>query len=289
MKAFLRMMSLQTSVSRRKTSRVPAAILVIAVLACAPAYAAPVEVRFSEGVGHGYLLVRSLGGAIIGQGELTQVVKAGGLVESRTIFRFKDGSVHDEEVTFSQQRVFGMLRYHLVQRGPSFPERIDVSIDRGTAEYKVRSPAGKEGREKVQTGHFELPSDVYNGMLFMVLKNLPKGAHGTVSVLAFTPAPQVITLQLLFMGEQTVHIADMTSKAMQYTLKPEIGVMRRFFAEATGRLPANFHYDCWILTDEVPSFVQFQGPLQLMGPVVRIELVSPRLPVTPKAKEVVAP
>jgi hypothetical protein len=280
-------MSLTTFLNQRRIYTALAAILVIAVLASSSAYAAPIEVRFSEGVTHGYLLVHSLAGKIIGQGELTQVVKEGGLVESRMIFRFKDGSVHDEEVTFSQQRVFSMLRYHLVQRGPSFPERLDVSMDRGTGEYKVRSSTGKDGREKVLTGHFDLPSDVYNGMLFMVLKNLQKGANGTVSVLVFTPTPQIIKLQLLSMGEQTVHIGDVSSKAMRYAFKPEIGVIRQFFGEASGTLPANFHYDCWILTDEVPSFLQFEGPLQLMGPILRIELVIPRL-AQPKGKEVAA-
>ena len=154
---------------------------------------------------------------------MTQVVKEGDLVESHLVFNFKDGSLHDEKVAFSQQRVFTMLRYHLVQRGPSFPDQIDVSIDRGTAEYKVRSPAGKDGKEKVLTGHFDLPNDVYNGMFVVVLKNLLKEAHATVNVLAFTPSPEAIPLQLRFVGEQTVHIADLSSRAMHYVFKPQIG------------------------------------------------------------------
>jgi hypothetical protein len=231
--------------------------------------------------------VRSLDGAVIGRGELMQRVQRGGLVKSHIVFRFKDGSLHDEEVTFSQQRVFVMLRYHLVQRGPSFPERIDVSIDRDTGEYRIRSLTGEEGREEVLTGHVDLPSDVYNGMLFMVLQNLQKGANQTVSLLAFMPTPQVITLRLLPMGEQIVHIADVPSKAMHYTFQPEIGAIRKFFGEASGKLPADFHYEGWILTGEMPSFVQFQGPLQLMGPILRIEPVTPRLLAKPKGKEVV--
>jgi hypothetical protein len=62
-------------------------------------------------------------------------------------------------------------------------------------------------------------------------------------------------------------------------------MIRKFFGRLSGKLPADFHYDCWILAEAVPSFVQFKGPLQLMGPVVRIELVSPRLPTTPQDKE----
>src|SRR5438309_10320297 len=262
-----------------------AILVLIAVLVYSPAHATPVAVRFLEGVAHGYFIVRSLAGETIGQGELTQVLKEENLVESQVVIHFKDGSLYDEKVAFSQQRVFTMLRYHLIQRGPSFPEQIDVLIDRGTAEYKVRSQAGKDGKEKVLTGHFDLPKDVYNGMFVVVLKNLLKEATATVNFLAFTPSPEIIPLQLLFIGEQSVRIADLSSKAKHYVFKPKIGKIRQFFGKLTGQLPADFHYDWWILTDEAPSFVAFEGPLQLMGSNVRIELVSPRLSAKPEDKK----
>ena len=259
-------------------------LVVIAVLGCSYANAAPVSVRFLEGVAHGYFIVRSLVGETIGQGELTQALKDENLVESHVVIRFKDGSLYDEKVAFSQQRVFTMIRYHLVQQGPSFPDQVDVSIDRGKAEYNVRSPARKDGKEKVLTGQFDLPNDVYNGMFVVVLKNLFKDANATVSFLAFTPEPQIIKLQLRFAGEQTVQIGDLSRMAKQYVFKPQIGMIRKFFGKLSGQLPADFHYDCWILTDEMPSFVQFLGPLQIMGPIVRIELISPRLSAKPGDK-----
>jgi hypothetical protein len=285
MKASPRMMfHLKPSVSHREACTCLAVIIVIAALVCSPADAAPVAVRFPEGVTHGFLLVRSLVGEIIGQGEMTQVVKPGDLVESQLVFRFKDGSLHDEKVAFSQQRVFTMISYRLVQRGPSFPDQIDVSIDRGTAEYTVRSKAGEDGKEEVLTGEFDLPKDAYNGMLIMVLKNLQRDTDETVSYLVFTPGPEAIKLELLLVGEHTVRIGDLSRQALQYVFRPDIGMIRKFFGKFLGKLPADFHYDCWILADEVPSFVQFEGPLQLMGPIVRIELVSPRLPTTPEDK-----
>jgi hypothetical protein len=264
-------------VGHRSAGACLAVILVLAALVSVPVNAAPVAVRFPEGMAHGFLLVRSLAGEIIGQGEMTQVVKEGDLVESQLIFNFKDGSLHDEKVTFSQQRVFTMLRYHLVQRGPSFPDQIEVSIDRSTAEYKVRSKTGEDGKEEVLTGAFTLPKDVYNGIFVTMLLNLPKGASETVNFLAFTPRPEVIKLELLLMGEHTVRVGDLSHKAVQYVFKPDIGMIRKLLGKATGQIPAQFHYDCWVLADEVPSFVQFEGPLQLMGPIMRIELVSPRL------------
>jgi hypothetical protein len=283
------MVGLKTSMGYRAASTAMAAILVvIGILVYSSADAAPVPVRFSEGVAHGYFLVRSLVGEAIGQGELTQVLREENLVESHVVIRFKDGSLYDEKVAFSQQRVFTMIRYHLIQRGPSFPDQIDVSIDRGTGEYKVRSQARKDGKEEVLTGHFDLPNDVYNGMFVVVLKNLLKEANATVNFLAFTPSPEAIKLKLRFVGEQPVHIGDLSSKAKQYVFKPQIGKIRQFFGKFFGKLPADFHYDCWILTDEVPSFVQFQGPLQIMGPSVRIELVSPRLSPQPEHKRIPA-
>jgi hypothetical protein len=73
-------------------------LVVIAALVYTLANAAPVAVRFPEGVTHGYRIVHSQAWETIGQGELTQIVKEGELVESRLVIRFKDGSLYDEKV-----------------------------------------------------------------------------------------------------------------------------------------------------------------------------------------------
>ena len=288
MNASLRTMlcRLNTVACHRQACACFAVMMVIAALVYSPAEAAPIAVRFSEGVTHGFLLVRSLAGEIIGQGEMTQVVKEGDLVESHLVFKFKDGSLYDEKVVFSQQRVFTLISYRLSQHGPSFPDQIDVSIDRASGEYTVRSTTGEEGKEEVLTGVFDLPKDVYNGMVITVLLNLPPGAGETVNFLAFTPAPEVLKLELLPVSEDTVRLGDLSRKALQYEFRPDIGMIRELLGKVTGKLPAQFHYNCWILADEVPSFVHFEGPLQLMGPIVRIELVSPVLLIKPEDKKI---
>ena len=48
------------------------------------------------------------------------------------------------------------------------------------------------------------------------------------------------------------------------------------FAKILGRMPEDSH--AWILSDEVPAFVGFEGSLTTPGPVWQIELVSPRKP-----------
>ena len=273
-------------VGHRAVGACAALMTVIAALLCTPAYAAPIAVKFPEGMTHGFLLVRSLAGEILGQGEMTQVLKEDDLIENQLVFRFKDGSLHDEKVAFSQQRVFTMISYRLLQRGPSFPEQFDISIDRRIAKYTVRSQEGEAGKKEVLTGQVDLPKDVYNGMLITMSKNLQKGANETVSVLAFTPAPQVIKVQLRAIDEQPVQIGEVSSKATQYVFTPQIGMMKEFFGKAIGKLPAEFHYTCWIMHDKIPSFVQFEGPLQLMGQIVRIELVSPRVSIKPEDEKI---
>ena len=238
---------------------------------------APVDVRFPEGLTHGFLLVRSSSGDIVAHGELTQTVKEGGVAESRLVFRFKDGSLHDEKVAFSQQRVFTLIRYQLTQRGPSFPEQMDVVIDRGTSTYEVRTRGREDGPETVVTGNIDVPKDAYNGMIVTTLLNLRKGANETVSILAFVPEPTAITLELAFIGEQAIRVGDQSRKAWRYAFQPDIGPVKKFLGKMFGKLPDDFHYDCYILADEVPSFVRFEGPLQLMGPILSIELISPQV------------
>lgn len=279
---------LQTVSEHWKTGAMLAVLLGHLALVPPAVEAAPVAVRFQEGKTHGFLLVRSRSGDIIGQGEVTQVAKERGLIESRLVFTFKDGSLHDEKVAYSQQGVFTLISYYLMQRGPFFPEQVEVSMDRGTGTYKARSQAGENEKEEVRTGTVALPKDVYNGMVITTLLNLPKGAGETVHILAFRPEPEVFSLQLQPKGERTVRIGDWSRRTLQYEFKPDIGILRKWLGRITGKLPDEFHYHCWILADGVPSFVRYEGPLQLMGPIVRIELVSPGLLSKPEDKKLTA-
>ena len=45
------------------------------------------------------------------------------------MFRFKDGSRHDETAVFSERQQFRLVRDHLIQKGRSFPRPIDMTID----------------------------------------------------------------------------------------------------------------------------------------------------------------
>jgi hypothetical protein len=240
-----------------------------------PLAAAPVPVRFVEGAVHGFLALRTLNGVLVAPGELLQLVR-GGEVESRMVFHFKDGSVLDETAVFTQQRVFTLQSYHLVQRGPVFTEDIEISLEHATGKYRVTTKARKDGREEVLDGSLELPPDVYNGLVLTVAKNLPKGASETVHYVAFTPTPRLIQLELVPAGEHKVLVGELAKTAIRYVFKPRLGIWLKLFTTLLGRMPPDSH--AWIVTDVVPTFVRFEGPLYTRGPIWRIEVTSPRWP-----------
>jgi hypothetical protein len=236
-----------------------------------PLEAAPIEVRLVEGTAHGLLLARSVSGEILGHGDFLQTAHRD-RVESRLVLRFKDGSLHDETSAFSQQRVFTLLTYRLVQRGPSFPETLEAALDRKTGSYKVHSTRG--GKEEASSGSIELPPDVYNGMAPMLLKNLAPDASETIHIVAFTPKPTLIQLEMVPAGSQRLLSGDLARQATRYALKPKLGAARRLFATLLGKAPVD--QECTILSEEVPAFVRCDGPLYLKGPVWRIEMTSAR-------------
>ena len=158
----------------------------------APGQAIPV--RFTEGTAHGFLDLHSASGTLLASGDLTQVAKDGG-INSRMTFHFPDGSVFEETVLFTQQREFALRSYHLVQRGPAFVDDLDASLLASGA-YQVTSTSHHDGRSKRYVGTLDLPADVSNGMVIMLLKNLQRRDTQTVHVVAFTPKPRVVELAL---------------------------------------------------------------------------------------------
>jgi uncharacterized membrane protein YeaQ/YmgE (transglycosylase-associated protein family) len=261
-----------TAMSFTRATTIGLLILMTMLLNPRPLSAAAVPVRFVEGATHGFLVLRTVDGVLIASGDLLQVGRGGG-VESRMVFHFKDGSLFDETVVFTQQHVFTMQSYHLVQRGPVFPEDTEISLER-TGKYRVKTKDHKDGREEVLDGTLELPPDVYNGMVLTVAKNLPKGASETVHLVAFTRTPRLIQLEMVPAGEHKVLVGELAKTAIHYVLKPQLGTWLKLFVTVLGRMPPDYH--AWIITDEVPAFARFEGPLYMTGPIWRIELTSPR-------------
>jgi len=244
------------------------AIACLLLLGPSLAGGAPVEVRFLEGITRGFLVLRSITGEVVAHGDLIQTAHPD-RVESQMVFRFKDGSLYDERVTFSQQHVFTLLSYRLVQKGPSFPEPMDVSFDR-KGHYQVKSV--EKGREEISNGTLDLPADVYNGMTVMILRNLPAGRAETVHYVAFTPTPRVIQLELAPVGEQRLRLGELETHATRFAVKAKLGSVQSIVAAVLGKKPSE--YECVIWTKDVPAFIRCDGPLRLKGPVYRFELIN---------------
>ncbi len=233
-----------------------------------------VTVRHPEGLVHGFLHLRSLEGDLLADGDLIQHAH-GDRVTTRMVFHFKDGSVHDETAVFSQRRSFHLLSYHLVQKGPSFPHPVDVSIDTSSRQFAVRY-TDKDGKENVRNETLDLPADLANGMVVTLLKNVPPGTQSTkLSMVVATPKPRIVKLAVHSEGDETFSTGLIKRKATHYVVKIEIGGVAGLVAPMVGKQPPDI--DMWILDGEAPAFITSEGPLFEGGPVWRIELIGPRL------------
>lgn len=244
----------------------------------APAHPAPV--RFVQGTMHGFLELRAEDGRIVASGDNTQVVH-GDRVTTQTLFTFKDGSVDDETTVFSQHRTFQLIAYHHIQKGPSFPHPIDLTIDVHSGQVTVRSTE-KDGKEEVNTDHVNLPPDLANGIVPLVLENLrPDTAETTVSMLVATPKPRIVKLILSKQAEESFSVGGFPRKAIHYEIKIELGGLAGVVAPLIGKEPPNIQI--WIIAGEAPVFLREQGPLYPDGPMMTIQLTSPVWPDSPKS------
>ncbi|HET9316394.1 MAG TPA: hypothetical protein VFQ51_12445 [Vicinamibacteria bacterium] len=247
--------------------------LCLCALAGPAAWAEPVKVRVAEGPLYSVLVLKSVAGAVLAHGEILQTLRRG-LVESRLTFRFRDSSLFDETVTFSQQGVFALTSYRLVQRGPSFPGAAEVTFERASGQYRARIQEAPDKAPEVLTGRLELPADVYNGMTSTLLKSLPAKEIAHAHLLAFTPKPRVLTLTLTPDREDAFAVGPVTRKAIRYHVKPELGGMLGVVAAVIGKEPPDLYY--WIASGPAPAFMKFEGPFYVNGPVWRIEPGGPR-------------
>jgi hypothetical protein len=250
-----------------------AAVLASAAMPAAQEREGTVAVRFVEGTLHGFLRLRNAAGDAIADGELLQVPRRRGL-DSRMVFRFRDSSFFEEKVLFTQRGVFRMESYSLVQRGPSFADDIEVSLER-SGKYQVKATDHEDGETKTWSGTMDLPEDTYNGMVIVVAKNLAAGDTQRVHLVAFTPKPRLISLEIAPSGTHPVKVGGHRENAVHYTLKPKLGAVIGLFAKVLGKKPPDSH--AWIVTEGAPGFVRFEGPLYT-GPVWRLELAAPSWP-----------
>lgn len=232
--------------------------------------AAPVQVRFKEGLTHGFLVLRDEAGKIIAAGQLEQTVR-GAVVTSSLRFSFTDGSVHEEKTVFSQNGTFKVLRYHLLDKGPFFKNPIEVWVERAKSEVRVCET--KDGKNKITSHHMEIPDDLANGIVPIAIKNFAGGSQQTLTMIAATPKPRTVKLVFTPQPKDFFLFGESTLKANHYVAKVQIGGVAGAVAPIVGKQPPDTQL--WVLPGTAPVFLKSKGPISPENPVVEIELASP--------------
>jgi hypothetical protein len=254
----------------------PFAILLfcVSIFSATSASASPVAVRHKEGSVHGFLLLSSLDGVRLAEGDLSQVPK-GNQIVTRITYHFKDGSLQDETTVFSQRGTFRLISYHLVQKGPAFKQPSELSVAASTGEVTVHYT--DEDKEKTITDRIKLPPDLANGLVPILLKNLAEdSAPLEVSMLVATPKPRIVKLVIKDEGKDRFSLAGFGREAMNYTIKIDIGGLAGLVAPLVGKQPPDSHV--WILGGDAPAFVKSESQSYMGGPIWRTELLAPTWP-----------
>jgi hypothetical protein len=249
------------------TSKLFVLIVLIAGSLLRPVFAETIPVRQMEGSLHGFLVLQTLDGKTVAEGDLIETAKAAA-VRVQMVFHFHDGSYYEETSEFSQRGQFWLLRNHLTQKGPSFKMAMERSIDASTGQVTVRYTDDK-GKEKVESQRLDLPADIANGMFLVLMKNIdPSKAETTVSAVAGEPKPRVVKIVITPEGKTPFLVGRSKREAIEFDLKTRIEGAAGVIAPLVGKQPADAHI--WVVAGEGPIALKSEGPLGPEGPVWRI-------------------
>jgi hypothetical protein len=257
----------------------PAGILLTLIILClaflCPGLQAeqiPATVR--QGSLHGFLLLKSQDGKVIAVGDQINSVH-GALIRSELVFHFGDGSIDDEVADFRQGKTFKLVRDHHIQKGPSFPQPLDLAID--VAKGEVTWQTEKDGKSSTETKHMALPADLINGMVGLAVENFPTGTDELkASYLAAAPNPRIVQFSIKREGEDHVDLGGTGRRAARFNVHIELGGVAGVIAPILGKEPSDM--TIWDTEDGVPVVIRIQGALYMKGPIWNMVLTSPEWP-----------
>lgn len=227
-----------------------------------------------EGSIHAFLVVQTLDGKTIAEGDLIETAK-GTTVKIQTSYHFHDGSLYDETSEFSQRGQFKLLSNHLIQKGPSFKLAMDRTIDASTGQVSVRYTDDK-GKEKAEAQRLDLPADIANGLFLVLMKNIDPASTTTVTVVAGEPKPRLVKVIITPEGKTPFLVGRSKREATELDLKAKIEGAAGKIAPLVGKQPADTHI--WVFGDTVRAVLKSEGPLEPEGPILRIQNVGPSWP-----------
>lgn len=232
-----------------------------------------VRVAQKQGDIHGFLLMKDDSGKEIAIGDQTNDVR-GSVVHARTVFRFRDGSIDDEETWYRQGTTFQLIRDHRLQKGPSYPRPSDITIDVAKGDVTWVDDSDK-GQSKSQ--HMTLPPDLSNGLVPLLVQNFPH--HATemkLPYLAIDGKPRIVTLDIKPDGTDKVLVGVDGRQADRFNLHTDIGGVAGVVAPIVGKQPPDIKF--WFLGGAISTFVRMEGPFYEKGPVWTVFLSAPTWP-----------
>jgi len=241
----------------------------LALLFAAALHAEPIRVRQSQGSGHGFLVIRSEGGEIIGHGDVLQTAH-GARVTTELALHFKDGSLDDETAVYTQNGVFHLLSDHHIQKGPFFKTALDMTVE-ANGQVTIRT-TDKDGKVQSQTKHVELPSDVCNGMMAPLMVNIPAASPGLKLGMVAPQGDKPRLIKLSIMPDSTAKFSDVgvTYNATVFRIHMELGGVAGVVAPIIGRQPGDLYI--WVSESPAPQLLRLTGALADGGQVVSVEL-----------------
>ena len=241
---------------------------------CTALHADPIRVKQSQGTEHGFLVIRSESGDLLGHGDLIQIVH-GTHVTAQLSLHFKDGSLDDETTTYTQNGTFHLISDHHVQKGPFFKQPIDFLVE-ANGQITTRS-IDKDGKEKVETQRLNLPPDVSNGMIGQLLANLSPTSPG-VTLGMVAPVGKGRLIKLNISPESTLKFTQvgLTYNATVFRIRIALGGVAGVVAPIIGKQPGDLLL--WVAEGPAPEFVRLLGALAEGGPVVSVELAGLTFP-----------
>lgn len=236
----------------------------------------PIEARHRQGASHGFLLLRSPEGKILAVGDEINVVN-GNTVHSHLVFHFRDGSVDDDVTVFRQEKRLELISDHHIQKGPSFPHPIDTTMN--VARSEVTWHEIKDGTSQVHNDHMDLPPDLANGMLSLVIENFSRQMpEMKVSYIASSPKPRIVKLSIKPDGHERFRVGPVAHEANRFNIHIEIGGVQGVIAPVIGKQPSDI--EVWAMDGPVPTFLKMLGAFYDKGPIWTTVLASPEWPTS---------
>jgi hypothetical protein len=259
----------------------PSALLIFALTP--QIFAEPIPVHYVQGTMRGFLTIRSESRAVIGYAEVSQSVSAE-RVTMRTTLHFRDGSLDDETVIFTQHDVFRLVSDHHIQRGSFFKQSIDALIE-SSGQVTIRTTAA-DGKVTQESSHIDLPADISNGFVGTCIESLPHGAGAMLGMILPIGKGRLIKLNIVpdGIGSFTASVGASRTASL-YRIKLELGGIVGVIAPMVGKQPSDTIL--WVLEGDAPVIVREDTQLADGAPIISLELSGtsfPRIAAT-KAKK----